>query len=214
MVVFLSIVVILFFLRILGSLGDSRNTRSFPRIPSYPRSNNLVEDILDLSKAGSNTLNLEITAFNLSDIMDNVLSKYNVLVELEGYQINLHKDNDFKVLADIKRIEQVIYNLINNAINYTGDDKVININIKDNNDKVLIEVIDTGNGISEENLKHIWDKYYKVDKQYHRVTYGTGLGLSIVKNILELHHYKYGVESKIGVGTKFYFYLDKSIEMC
>ena len=189
---------------------EKRNNNLSVIVKEVDRLNSLVEDILDVSKAGSNTMNLEIVEFNLSEIMDNVLSKYNVLVELEGYQINLKKDNDFKVLGDIKRIEQVIYNLINNAINYTGDDKVININIKDNNDKVLIEIIDTGNGISEENLKHIWDKYYKVDKQYHRVTYGTGLGLSIVKNVLELHHYKYGVESKIGVGTKFYFYLDKS----
>ena len=67
------------------------------------------------------------------------------------------------------------------------------------------EVIDTGNGIDKKDIKYIWDKYYKVDKKYKRVNYGTGLGLSIVKNVLELHKFNYGVDSKKGSGTKFYF---------
>ena len=72
-----------------------------------------------------------------------------------------------------------------------------------------MEVIDTGIGIDKEDLNYIWDKYYKVDKKYKRVSYGTGLGLSIVKNILNLHGFKYGVESKKNVGTKFYFFVKK-----
>ena len=189
---------------------EKRNKNLDVIISEVDRLNLLVQDILDVSSYQSNTITLNIEAFNLTDLMNSIISKYNVLEDKDGYKINLQIDNNYIVKADIKRIEQVIYNLINNAINYTGDDKIININIKNSKKRVLLEVIDTGKGIDAENLKHIWDKYYKIDKQYHRVTHGTGLGLSIVKNILELHHFKYGVESKKGKGTKFYFYVDKS----
>lgn len=74
---------------------------------------------------------------------------------------------------------------------------------------IRVEVIDTGNGIHEEDINLIWDKYYKVDKKYKRVSYGTGLGLSIVKNILLMHNFNYGVDSKKDSGTKFYFEIKK-----
>lgn len=190
---------------------EKRNKNLNVIIEEVDRLNLLVKDILDVSAYQSNTITLNIESFNLTDLMNNIISKYNILIDKDNYKINLNIDNDYKVKADIKRIEQVIYNLINNAINYTGDDKTINVNIKNNKKTVLIEIIDTGKGIDKENIKNIWDKYYKIDKQYHRVTHGTGLGLSIVKNILELHHFKYGVDSKKDKGTRFYFYIDKDV---
>lgn len=108
-----------------------------------------------------------------------------------------------------KRIEQVIYNLINNAINYTGDDKTVTIKVKETKEKVRIEIIDTGKGIKKDELKYIWDKYYKIDKTHRRVEKGTGIGLSIVKNILVNHNFDYGVESKVDIGTTFYFEIPK-----
>ena len=93
-----------------------------------------------------------------------------------------------------------------------GKLKIVNINVKNGKRTVLIEIVDTGKGIDKENIDHIWDKYYKIDKQYRRTTYGTGLGLSIVKNILELHKFKYGVESRKNKGTKFYFQIDKNLK--
>ena len=190
---------------------EKRNRNLDVIISEVDRLNLLVQDILDVSSYQSNTIKLNKESFNLNDLMNSVISKYHILVLNDGYKINLNINNKYKVKADIKRIEQVIYNLINNAINYTGEDKVVNINVKNLKRTVLIEIIDTGNGIDKENIKHIWDKYYKIDKQYHRTTYGTGLGLSIVKNILELHNFKYGVESKKGNGTKFYFEIDKDL---
>ena len=102
-----------------------------------------------------------------------------------------------------------MYNLINNAINYTGDDKKVYINIIDNKDNYLIEIKDTGKGIDKKDLEHIWDKYYKKEKNHKRNVVGTGLGLSIVKNILIEHNFKYGVDSKKDKGTKFYFEIPK-----
>ena len=172
------------------------------------RLNLLVEDILDLSKIQSNAGDLDLEEFNISEIIRTIVERFNVLCERDGYSIECDLF-DFNITADKKKIEQVIYNLITNAINYTGDDRKVFIKMKDDNNKVKVEIIDTGNGINDEDLEHIWDKYYKADKKYKRVTYGTGLGLSIVKNILNLHKFEYGVESKKNEGTTFYFYVKK-----
>lgn len=190
---------------------EKRNNNLNVIINEVDRLNLLVKDILEVSSYQSNTIKLKIESFSLKKLLNNIISKFKILIDRDGYTIKLNMDKDYIVKADVKRIEQVIYNLINNAINYTGLDKMIIINIKNYKKTVLIEIIDTGNGIDKENLKHIWDKYYKIDKQYHRTTYGTGLGLSIVKNILELHKFKYGVESQKNKGTRFYFQIDKDI---
>lgn len=189
---------------------DKRNMNLDSIIKEVDRLNLLVEDILDVSKVQSSTMELKIETFNLNELIMNVLSRYTVLMQRDGYSLVLNADKDYMVKADIKRIEQVIYNLINNAINYTGEDKKVIINLNDHGDTVLLEVVDTGKGIDDADIDHIWDKYYKVDKSYKRVTHGTGLGLSIVKNFLQLHKFEYGVESKKDIGTKFYFYITKS----
>lgn len=172
------------------------------------RLNLLVEDILDLSKMQSNADDLDLEEFNISEVIRTIVERFNVLCERDGYSIECDLF-DFNITADKKKIEQVIYNLITNAMNYTGDDRKVFIKMKNDDKKVRIEIIDTGAGINEEDLEHIWDKYYKADKKYKRVTYGTGLGLSIVKNILNLHNFEYGVESEKGKGTIFYFYVKK-----
>ena len=102
------------------------------------------------------------------------------------------------------KIEQVIYNLINNAINYTGKDKQVFVRQVNLTDGVRIEIEDTGDGIEEDKIKLIFDKYYR-SENHKREVVGTGLGLSIVKAILKLHNYDYGVNSKIGKGSVFWF---------
>ena len=110
--------------------------------------------------------------------------------------------------CDKKRILQVIYNLVNTAINYAGDDKTVMIRLCDAADgRLRVEVIDHGEGIDKENLPYIFDRYYKVDKVHKRAVTGTGLGLSIVKNILTAHGAPFGVTSEVGVGSTFYFEL-------
>ena len=173
-------------------------------IDEVDRLNLLVEDILDLSKMQSGKIELQKEEFNLNDVIKTIVDKFSVLCEKDGYKIE-YIGFDYKVLADKKKIEQVIYNLINNAINYTGEDKKVYVKLLKIKNGIRVEVIDTGKGIDDEDINYIWDKYYKVDKKYKRVTYGTGLGLSIVKNILLQHDFDYGVDSKKGIGTKFYF---------
>ena len=168
----------------------------------------LVNDILDLSAVQAGGSNIKIEEINLIELINQVIKKFNILVEQENYQfIFTHPDN-VVIKADYKRMYQVIYNLINNAINYTGENKKVFINITNNKKDYLIEIKDTGKGIKQEDIKHIWDKYYHSDKKHKRNNYGIGLGLSIVKNILQSHNYKYGVKSNSN-GATFYFEIPK-----
>ena len=165
----------------------------------------LVNDMLDLSKIRSGTRKPEPETINLTSTVSAVLGRYEKLTEKDGYNITFDYDRDVFINADRTMILQVIYNLVNNALNYTGDDKKVSIvqSVWDNN--VRISVIDTGEGISDEDMPYIWDRYYKVDKVHKRAKIGTGLGLSIVKGILESHGASYGVESHIGEGSNFWF---------
>ncbi len=170
----------------------------------------LVEDILLLSKMQSNIDNLNIEEFDLIELCNNILKKYKLYQETENYKfIFNHNENIVNINADKKKIEQVIYNLLNNAINYTGEDNKVTLNININKDIIKVEILDTGKGINKEDIPYIWDKYYKNKKKHKRNLVGTGLGLSILKNILEKHKYKYGVNS-LKKGTCFYFEIDNN----
>ena len=125
--------------------------------------------------------------------------------DLNNYKFILDLPKKALVKADKNKINQVIYNLLNNAINYTGDDKVVKIKVTKEKESYLIEIIDTGKGIKKEEIPRIWEKYYKSEKNHKRNVVSTGLGLSIVKEILNKHNFEYGVSSKVGKGSTFYF---------
>ena len=167
----------------------------------------LVNDMLDISKLQSGTQQLNLTVFSLTQAVRETLKRYDRLTAHDGYQIDFVSDGEAMVRADELRISQVIYNLINNAINYTGDDKRITVTQTMYNGWARIAVSDTGEGIPEEMLPLIWDRYYKVDKTHKRAAVGTGLGLSIVKSTVELHGGRCGVFSRLGEGSTFWFEL-------
>jgi len=179
-------------------------------IEETDRLNILVNDILELSKIRSNSTPLELEEFDLNELIKTIINRYEIYIEKENYNIEYKEKPNTIIKADKKRIEQVIYNLVNNAINYTGDDKKVIINIKEEKQNIKVEIKDTGKGINKKDLEYIWDKYYKVDKTHSRVQVGSGIGLSIVKNILISHNFEYGVETKINKGTTFYFIIPKN----
>jgi len=179
-------------------------------IDESKRLNLLVNDVVDLSRIQSNVEALDYSTFSINELIKTIISHYSYL-DKKGYKFVFNTDGEYKVSADIKRIEQVIYNLINNAVNFVGTDKTIIINLTNKDKTVLVEVCDHGPGIEAKELDLIWDKYYKVDRKFRRNKVGTGIGLNIVKNILEKHHVKYGVNSKVGDGTTFYFELEKML---
>lgn len=167
----------------------------------------LVNDILDLSKLQAGSQKLELATYNLTGSIRTIISRYSKLIDQEGYNLHLDAEQDAFIHADERRIEQVLYNLINNAINYTGEDKQVTIRQTVSAGQVRIEIIDSGEGIPAEQLPHIWDRYYKIEKTHHRAIVGTGLGLSIVKGALDMHHAAYGVDSKPDQGSIFWFQL-------
>lgn len=189
---------------------DTKRTKDLNIIiEETDRLNVLVNDILELSKIQSGTQKLTIEQFDLEKFVKNIIKRYDIMSENKKYKFKVSINKNIIVSADRKRIEQVMYNLINNAINYTGNDKKIIISALELENTVRIEVKDTGKGIDKEELENIWDKYYKIDKTHSREQVGSGVGLSIVKNILINHNCNYGVESIKGNGTTFYFELPK-----
>ncbi|MDN5276144.1 MAG: hypothetical protein PWR01_109 [Clostridiales bacterium] len=169
----------------------------------------LVNDLLNLSKIQSGAQTLNISEFNLTQLLRQMINRTSELVKKEGYVIQFIYDDEVYVMADETLISQAFYNLLINAINYTGEDKKVVVKQTINRDEVKVEVTDTGEGIAPEDLPYVWDRYYKVDKNHKRAVTGTGIGLSIVKSIMEMHGTKYGVVSKVNEGSTFWFSLKR-----
>ena len=176
-------------------------------IDETERLTGLVNDMLDISKLKAGTITIQPEEYNITESIRHVLERYNKLREVEGYTIDFQYDDEVIVYADEQKMYQVLYNLVNNAINYTGPDKKVTVIQKVIDDTLRIEVKDTGDGVRQEDIPYVWDRYYKDKTAHKRAISGTGLGLSIVKNVLELHGAKYGVSSKPGQGATFWFEL-------
>ncbi|MBE6564685.1 MAG: HAMP domain-containing histidine kinase [Ruminococcaceae bacterium] len=178
-------------------------------IDETERLTSLVNDVLDLSKLQSGTQKPELCLFNFTETVKTAMERYRRLTEQRGYDIRFEADSDLIVLADRTRILQVIYNLVNNALTYTGEDKKVLLRQLVRDGRLRFEVTDSGEGIEQDKLIHIWDRYYKVDSVHKRSAVGTGLGLSIVKTIVEMHGGSYGVISEMGKGSTFWFELPR-----
>ncbi|MBQ7172868.1 MAG: HAMP domain-containing histidine kinase [Clostridia bacterium] len=176
-------------------------------IDETTRLSDLVNDLLDLSKLQSGVLAPNMQTFDLSELLTSVLARYETLTGHMGYKILLDHTESALISADAGMIQQVLYNLINNAINYTGEDQTVRVSLQNEGKTVRVSVTDTGVGIPKEEIENIWNRYYKIDKVHKRAAVGTGLGLSIVKNVLDLHHAAYGVNSTPGKGSTFWFEL-------
>lgn len=178
------------------------------------RLSELVTDMLDLSKIRAGTKTPEMSFFDLTETIREVMLRYDKLISHDGYKISFVQECEAFVNADRTMMLQVVYNLINNAVNYTGEDKRVTVTQqiceRDGERRVRISVADTGVGIPRDQIPLIWDRYYKIDKVHRRAAVGTGLGLSIVKGILRMHNAAYGVESCEGHGSVFWFELPLS----
>lgn len=165
----------------------------------------LVNDILDLSKLESNNASINLSEFSITKKIYEIMGRYTLLSEQQGYKFFVTADKDFEINADVIKMEQVLYNLINNAVNYTGENKTVYITqIVVDDETARIDITDTGKGIEPDLLPLIFDRYYRAEKNKREVI-GTGLGLSIVKQILKQHNFKFGVRSELGIGSTFWF---------
>lgn len=176
-------------------------------IDEAQRLNVLVNDLLDLSRLQENKIRLEKTIFDLSAMLDQQLKKYDVYTYQEGFNIEHYLLGEVLINVDLKRMEQVFNNFMTNAINYSGKNKhiVVRETLSQDGSEVKVEIQDFGEGIAKDKINDIWDRYYKIDKEHIRAVQGSGIGLSIVKQVLELHGFKYGVISDEGKGSTFWF---------
>ncbi|HHT7191276.1 TPA: sensor histidine kinase, partial [Bacillus cereus] len=174
--------------------------------------NRLIVEMLELAKLESGTYKLEKTTFSIGELIQQVYTKLLFSMEEKHLQVDVNIDSSIFVEANRSRIEQVVVNLLSNAIRYTPDGEKIQVSVLEMEDTVKIEIENTGNPIPEESLEKIWDRFYRLDASRSRHTGGTGLGLSIVKNILDLHHAEYGVYNTDN-SVVFYFNLQKVKEV-
>ncbi|MCR5428921.1 MAG: HAMP domain-containing histidine kinase [Lachnospiraceae bacterium] len=171
----------------------------------------LTSNLLDLNRMDNKGLMLDITSFDINKVIRNVAAAFEgicrsrkIVIELEFAAMETFVD------ADMSRIQQVLYNLTDNAIKFSNSDSRIEIETEEKGNKVLIRVRDHGIGIPKDSVKRIWERFYKADSSRGKDKKGTGLGLSIVKEVISAHDENISVISTEGVGTEFTFSLTLS----
>lgn len=176
----------------------------------------IVRDLDMITKLETGDLHLEKEDFNIVEIIQGSFD----LLEMKAAKKNItltfdiDYDKPIWVYGDRDRIQQILTNLIVNSIKYGKEDGTTEISIENLiKNKVIVRVTDNGEGIEEENLPRVFERFYRVDKSGSRKEGGSGLGLSIVKHIIEAHDEKIYVESVFGVGSEFSFTLEKSKEI-
>ena len=192
-------------LEISGNHPEKRNKHAQVIVDEADRLASLVNDVLDLSKIRSGIEVLSEEELDLSSYLYEILDRFAYLRETKGYRFVTEIEEGIFTRADVTKIGQALYNLIGNAVNYTGEDNTVYIILQKTLDgKARFAVTDTGKGIKPEEIGEIWNRYYRAKDNHKRPVQGTGLGLSIVKTILERHCFEFGVESEVEKGSTFY----------
>ncbi|MCH5162174.1 MAG: HAMP domain-containing histidine kinase [Clostridiales bacterium] len=166
----------------------------------------LTADILNLSKLQAGVVEFKYEPLYIGELAYATLVEFEIFRTRDGVKFETDIDDNALAVCDSSRIFQVFYNLIINAINYSGDDKTVIVRVKNKENAVRVEVADHGKGIEPDELDNVWDRYYR-SAHTKRSAVGSGLGLSICKSILEAHKAEYGVTSELGKGTTFWFEL-------
>ena len=169
--------------------------------------NRMVKNLLALNQLEFGQDDVQFERFDITSLISGVLQSLDILIEQKEAQVIFRHKNPVYVWADEFKVEQVVRNYVNNALNHVDGEKVIEIKITQENDMAKITVFNTGTPIPEEDLPHIWEKFYKVDKARTREYGGNGIGLSIVKAIMDSFGKGYGAINHTN-GVEFWFELD------
>lgn len=169
----------------------------------------LTSNILTLNELDPKSVRLDISTFDLNSIIRHTVETFEGTCKKKGIKFNITYANSVQnVKADKGRIQQVIYNLIDNAIKFSKENSYIYITVKEKGEKAQISIKDTGCGIAKQDIDKIWDRFYKSDSSRGRDKKGSGLGLSITKEVIQAHGENIDVVSTVGVGTEFIFTLE------
>jgi len=185
--------------------GENTSENAQVIINETKRLSEMVSDVLSISKIQSGAIKPNLESYNLTENIRSITKNLSDMLKGMDFKVEFNSDRDVFVTADRTMIDRSFYNLLANAVNYSGDRKEIIVNQIVKRNFVRIEVIDFGRGISEHTLPYIWERYYKDDKNSMYGIKSSGLGLSIVKTFIEAHNGTCGVKSKVGEGSTFWF---------
>ena len=172
------------------------------------RLNKLTQSILDLNRFRGQGMLLDITEFDINSMIRTIIQTFEGTCAKKGLSFDLVlTEQQLFVQGDSGKIQQVLYNLIDNATKFSHNNSAITIETTVKNGKVFISIKDTGIGIPKDSIKKIWERFYKTDQSRGKDKKGTGLGLAIVKEIIQAHKQNINVISTEGVGTEFIFTL-------
>ena len=197
-----------------GALKDKKVREKYLRraAKGVDRIISIVKDLDLITQFESGIKTVDRSEFNIFDLVDNVFDLLEFESEKNNISLKLENKNNFLIYvnADQERILQVLTNLIVNSIKYGSDNGYTKVIVEDfNKEKVIVRIIDNGEGIEEEHIPRLFERFYRIDKNRSRKKGGSGLGLSIVKHIIEAHNEQIFVKSEIGDGTEFSFTLSK-----
>ena len=192
-----------------GAIDDRDNTvRFLEKLHNHAaRMSELISDISDLSAIESGQVKLEPRPVRLRGVVSDVLSLAEARRGTTGVDVNVRVPDELMVVADRTRLEQILYNLIDNAIKFNRAEGRVTITTEDDNGHAAIHVEDTGVGIAAQDLPRVFERLYRGDKSRSRRTEGTGLGLAIVKHLVQAHGGEITVKSELGRGSRFTFTL-------
>jgi len=197
-----------------GAIEDTTINKKFLERAnkSVNRMIHIVEDLDQITKLEGGKIELNEAPVDLVLIISELLDQMELKAKKRDVKLSMSQTQKgrFMVQADIEKIQRVFVNLIDNAIKYGKEGGEVVVRTYDMDQKVLVEVADNGNGIPQNHLNKIFDRFYRVDKSRDRDKGGSGLGLSIVKHIIEAHDQVINVRSTLGEGTTFSFTLDKA----
>ncbi|MDR3310821.1 MAG: HAMP domain-containing histidine kinase [Oscillospiraceae bacterium] len=191
--------------------GESTPENAQIIVDEANRLNRMVGEVLDLSKLQAGAAELRPEPYSLTESLRGIVGRLSEFTKANGYRLALETDGDVTVSADESAVAQAVYNLMTNALNFTGDDKTVTVRQIAAEDTVTVEVEDSGKGVAPEELPYVWDRYYRSGKKHVRAAVGTGIGLSIVKSVVDLHGGEYGVRSSPGSGSVFWIRLKRRI---
>jgi len=198
-----------------GGLEDDKINEKYLKrtLVNVDRLRSIVDDLEMINRLEEQSDQLEFSEFDLKVLVDEVMNDLSLMAQERNISLEYKPgaDKNYTVLADRENIQKVLVNLINNSIKYGNEDGRTKVSFYDMEESILIEISDNGRGISEEDMKHVYDRFYRADKSRSREIAGTGLGLAIVKHIIEAHKQKLTLRSTIGKGSTFGFTLKRAL---
>lgn len=174
----------------------------------------IIKDLDMITKFESGTLNLELDAFDINELVQDVYEQLEIQAQKKEIKLIFNKNypESIYVNGDKDKIEQVVTNLVINSIKYGTDKGTTEVSFESlTNDKLIVRITDNGDGILKEHLSRLFERFYRVDQSGSRKEGGSGLGLSIVKHIIDAHNENIYIESELGIGSEFSFTLSKYI---